>query len=168
MANNIICFHNPDEENGYLSNWYLSDFLYGNMKFTSAEQYMMYVKAVQFGDEYNMQRIMSTTDVAKIKQYGREVKGYVNNIWASRRYKIMVDGLIAKFKSNPQLAEKLLATGNAILCECAVKDRIWGIGLSMKDPNRFDMTKWRGQNLLGEVLMEVREILRTWKTYGNP
>ena len=22
----IICFHNPDEENGYLSNWYLSDF----------------------------------------------------------------------------------------------------------------------------------------------
>ena len=22
----IICFHNPDEENGYLGNWYLSEF----------------------------------------------------------------------------------------------------------------------------------------------
>lgn len=45
---NVICFHNPEEENGYLSNWYLSDFTIKNIKFTSMEQYMMYSKALPF------------------------------------------------------------------------------------------------------------------------
>lgn len=47
--------------------------------------------------------------------------------------------------------------GNWYLSECAVKDQIWGIGLSMKDENRFDRDKWKGQNLLGYALMMVRE-----------
>ena len=67
---------------------------------------------------------------------------------------------MAKFSQNADLKQLLLNTGDAILAECAVKDLIWGIGLSMKDPNRFDMNKWRGENLLGKVLMKVREILR--------
>ena len=45
----------------------------------------------------------------------------------------------------------------SVLVECAVKDRIWGIGLSMKDSKRLDMTQWKGQNLLGYALMEVRK-----------
>ena len=67
---------------------------------------------------------------------------------------------MAKFSQNADLKQLLLNTGDAILAECAVKDLIWGIGLSMKDPNRFDMNKWREENLLGKVLMKVREILR--------
>ena len=39
---NIVCFHNPDEENGYLSNWYKSDFVAEEIKFSSMEQFMMY------------------------------------------------------------------------------------------------------------------------------
>lgn len=31
---NIICFHNPNEENGYLSNWYPSLFKEGNVEFS--------------------------------------------------------------------------------------------------------------------------------------
>ena len=37
----IICFHNPDEENGYLSNWFHSDFSIDEIEFSSMEQYMM-------------------------------------------------------------------------------------------------------------------------------
>lgn len=48
---------------------------------------------------------------------------------------------------------------NSLLAECAVKDRIWGIGLSMKDLNRFERDKWNGQNLLGYTLMMVREMV---------
>lgn len=33
----IICFHNPDEENGYLSNWYLADFNVDGIKYSSME-----------------------------------------------------------------------------------------------------------------------------------
>ena len=48
--NRVICFHNPDEENGYLSNWYKSDFILYNNKYSSIEQYMMHQKALLFDD----------------------------------------------------------------------------------------------------------------------
>ena len=41
----VICFHNPNEGNGYLSNWYLSDFTVDGIRFSLMEQYMMYKKA---------------------------------------------------------------------------------------------------------------------------
>lgn len=44
------------------------------------------------------------------------------------------------------LKAQLKSTGDAILAECAVKDHIWGIGLSMKDPDRLDVKKWHGTN----------------------
>ncbi len=46
----IICFHNPDENNGYLSNWYRCDFSAEGIRYSSMEQYMMYQKAVLFRD----------------------------------------------------------------------------------------------------------------------
>lgn len=78
---NIICFHNPDEENGFLSNWYLSDFSINGISFTSMEQYMMHQKAVCFQDENITEQILATKDVAKIKELGRCVSGYNNQYW---------------------------------------------------------------------------------------
>ena len=68
--------------------------------------------------------------------------------------------MFAKFSQNDVLKKILLNTDNDILAECAVHDKIWGIGLSMKDVNRWDMEKWRGENLLGFALMMVREELQ--------
>ena len=156
---NIICFHNPDEENGYLSNWYLSPFTFDEVSFSSMEQYMMYRKALTFGDDKVASDILITSDVAKIKALGRLVSGYDENIWNGIRQIVVYEGLLAKFSQNPELKEQLKSTGDAILAECAVKDRIWGTGLSRHDPNRFDRRKWQGQNLLGYALMMVRERL---------
>lgn len=69
---------------------------------------------------------------------------------------IVHEGLVTKFSQNEDLKRSLLETGNDMLAECAAKDRIWGIGLSMNDPDRHDMSKWKGQNLLGYALMMVR------------
>ena len=138
---NIICFHNPDEENGYLSNWYLSPFTFDEVSFSSMEQYMMYRKALTFGDDKVASDILITSDVAKIKALGRLVSGYDENIWNGIRQIVVYEGLLAKFSQNPELKEQLKSTGDAILAECAVKDKIWGIGLSMHDPNRFDRRK---------------------------
>lgn len=155
----IICFHNPDEENGYLSNWYLSPFVWKEKAFSSMEQFMMYRKAICFCDIDIAEQILSTDDVACIKELGRCVSGYDERHWNGVRQIVVYEGLIAKFSQNPELREQLKSTGDAILAECAVKDCIWGIGLSKKDTNRFDKNKWKGQNLLGYALMMVRDYL---------
>ena len=156
----IVCFHNPDEINGYLSNWYLSDFVVDGIQFTSMEQYMMYSKAVLFHDNEMASKIMSTTDVGKIKALGRMVKNYDESYWNGTRQIIVYNGLLEKFRQNKKLAEQLLSTDEDILAECAVQDKIWGIGLSMKSSDRFDVEKWRGKNLLGYALMMVRTELK--------
>jgi hypothetical protein len=88
------------------------------------------------------------------------VSGYDDSDWNGIRQIVVYEGLMAKFSQNDRLKGLLLETENAILAECAVKDQIWGIGLSMKDDDRLDKTKWRGQNLLGYALMMVRERLQ--------
>ena len=155
----VIGFHNPDEKYGFLSNWYLSHFTVQGTEFSSMEQYMMYQKAVCFYDEGIVSRIMKTDDVAEIKRLGRAVNGYDDHVWNGIRQIVVYEGLMAKFSQNQELKEQLMDTGGAILAECAVRDRIWGIGLSMTDPDRFDRSKWKGQNLLGYALMMVRDRL---------
>ena len=154
--NKIIGFHNPNEENGWLSNWYPSPFTVEGVAFSSMEQYMMYEKAVTFGDFDIAQKILTEEDVSKVKQYGRQVANYDDVVWNGIRQIIVYRGLLAKFLQNQELGRKLKETGEAVLAECAVQDKIWGIGLSMQDTNRFDMQKWTGQNLLGFALMQVR------------
>ena len=153
----IIGFHNPEEEYGYLSNWYRSDFEKDGIRFSSMEQYMMYQKALCFRDEKIAAEILKTDDVGRIKELGRQVSNYNESCWNGMRQILVYEGLLAKFAQNEELKAQLKSTGDAILAECAVKDRIWGIGLSMKDPDRLDVKKWHGTNLLGYALMIVRE-----------
>ena len=123
------------------------------------EQFMMVRKAVCFHDEASAAQILATEDVARIKELGRRVSNYDDHHWNGIRQIVVYEGLLAKFSQNEDLKEQLKATGDAVLAECAVKDRIWGIGLSMSDPDRMNRKKWQGQNLLGYALMMVREQL---------
>ena len=156
----VIGFHNPDEQYGFLSNWYLSDFTVDGVSFSSMEQYMMYQKAVVFKDKDIASKILKTDDVERIKEYGRQVSNYDDTIWNGMRQIIIYKGLLEKFRQNEKLKKALLDTGDDILAECAVSDKIWGLGLSMKDSNKNDIKAWRGQNLLGFALMLVRDELR--------
>lgn len=156
----VIGFHNPDESYGFLSNWYLSDFTVDGIKFSSMEQYMMYQKAVVFKDKDIASQILKTNDVARIKDFGKQVSNYNDTVWNGMRQIVIYKGLLEKFRQNEKLKKALLDTGDDILAECAVSDKIWGIGLSMKDSNRNDIKSWKGQNLLGFALMLVRSELR--------
>lgn len=160
MGNNIICFHSPREEYGWLSNWYYSDFVVGGTKYSSMEQYMMHCKAMLFGDQATAEKIMATRDVAVIKRLGREVTPFDANSWSTFGLLYVTDGLYAKYSQNSSLLSWLLMTGDAILVECAVKDHIWACGRDMTDPRRLDPSKWDGKNRLGFATMFVREKLR--------
>lgn len=156
----VVCFHNPDEDYGFLSNWHLSVFSADGITFSSMEQFMMYKKALCFGDDKTAARILNTQEVSEIKALGRMVAGYNDNIWSGIRQIVVYQGLMEKFTQNDELKARLLKTGNSVFAECAVKDTIWGIGLSMKDPDRFEIAKWKGQNLLGYTLTMVREVIK--------
>ncbi|MBP3884638.1 MAG: NADAR family protein [Olsenella sp.] len=81
----VTCFINPDEENGYLSNWYPSRFACDGVAYSSMEQFMMHRKALLFGDERVASLILSSEDPAEIKQLGREVSGYDDTTWNGAR-----------------------------------------------------------------------------------
>ena len=155
----IICFHLIDEPNGYLSNWYPSPFTLDGIRYTSVEQYMMHRKAQIFGDTETAHAILSTDNVGKIKALGRSVRNYSDTVWNGIRQIIVYRALLEKFRQNPDLKDKLLSTHPHTLAECALQDKIWGIGMTMHDEYRFHPDLWEGQNLLGFTLMMVREEL---------
>lgn len=64
------------------------------------------------------------------------------------------------FSQNMELKAFLLSTGDAILAEASPYDGIWGIRMQADAPDIVNPLKWRGQNLLGFALMEVRDELR--------
>ena len=66
----------------------------------------------------------------------------------------------AKFSQNPNLKEFLLSTGDALIAEASPYDKIWGIGLDRNTALRGTVEQWKGENLLGCALMDVRDWLR--------
>lgn len=162
----VIGFHAPTGEYGFLSNWYKADFTMHGVVFSSVEQYMMWSKAMYFGDKKHAQAILETDDVAEIKNLGRKVTNYSDYRWSGIRQLVVYDGLMAKFTQNKALTEKLAKTDDCILAECAVNDHIWGIGRSMTDPRRFNINEWDGDNLLGFALMRVQYAYLSMKQPG--
>jgi len=67
---------------------------------------------------------------------------------------------LAKFGQRPRLREFLLGTGDRVLVEASARDTIWGIGLAADDGRAARPEHWRGLNLLGFALMEVRHQLK--------
>ena len=142
------------------SNWYPSIFTHNGITFSRGEQYMMYRKAMMFGDVNIAQAILLTGNPKEQKDLGRMVANYDDAVWSDKRVEVMVDGLFEKFNQNPIPKEALLNTGDTIIVEASPYDRVWGIGLTEDDPRAIDQTQWRGQNLLGITLMKVRDAIR--------
>ena len=155
-----VFFHLPTEPHGFLSNWYPSPFELDGVRFTSAEQYIMYRKCEIFGDAASARAVLATENPKKQQAIGRKAKGYVGSVWEGTRQTVAVRGLLAKFSQNGDLKRLLLDTGDAWLVECAHRDVVWTCGARLNEEERFDAAEWRGQNLLGFALMEVRSILR--------
>lgn len=151
-----------------LSQWWLSDFnLNHHDYYCCAEQYMMAEKSRLFGDEATLDEIMECRDPKKLKKLGRRVSGFQEDVWVKCRYSIVLNGSYQKFMQNEELCRYLLSTGDQILVEASPFDTIWGIGMQADDPNAQNPLKWKGENLLGFALMEVREEIRGICQYAN-
>ena len=107
--NKIICFHLVEEPNGFLSNWYPSPFTLDGITYANVEQYMMYQKAITFGDSESGAAILATDNPGKIKALGRSVRNYSDTVWNGFRQIVVYKGLLEKFRQNPDLKAQLLA-----------------------------------------------------------
>ncbi|MEH6564495.1 MAG: NADAR family protein [Halopseudomonas sp.] len=141
------------------SQWYEVRFECNGIQFMTAEHYMMYRKALLFGDSDAAQRVLNASNPGEAKAIGREVKGFDQEKWEACRFEIVVSGNLAKFSYHPELKEFLLNTGSRVLVEASPVDRIWGIGLEKGDSACENPNLWKGSNLLGFALMEVRDQL---------
>ncbi|MET8475568.1 NADAR family protein [Streptomyces sp. NPDC006422] len=143
-----------------LSQWWPSPFTVAGVEYGTAEHWMMAEKARLFGDAEAERRAVSAGHPAEAKKAGRLVRGFDDAVWERERFRVVVEGSVHKFGSDPALREFLVGTGDRVLVEASPLDRVWGIGMAADDAGADDPAAWRGPNLLGFALMEARRRLR--------
>lgn len=143
-----------------LSQWYPASFVVDAVTYPTAEHYMMASKARLFDDRAALDRILASTSPGAAKAAGRQVRDFDETLWRRRRFDIVMAGNLAKFDQYTELRDFLLGTRNRVLVEASPHDRVWGIGLSEKSPAATNPLLWKGLNILGFALMEVRDRLR--------
>ncbi len=142
------------------SQWWRARFVVDGVSYSTAEHFMMAGKARLFNDDATLAAILDAPDPAAAKQLGREVRGFDEKVWNDARFGIVVRGNRAKFEQHEEMRRFLLGTGDQVLVEASPRDRIWGIGMAESNPSARHPEQWRGSNLLGFALMEVRSQLR--------
>ncbi len=120
---------------------------------------MMAEKARLMGDMDTRTSILDTDDPRDIKKLGRKVRNFDSRLWDSHKFDIVVKGNYHKFSQNPELRDFLISTAGKVLVEASPYDDIWGIGLEASHPDASNPSKWKGTNLLGFALMQVRDML---------
>jgi len=145
---------------GPFSQWQRAEFDLDGIRFNTAEQAMMYGKAMLFGDDEIARQIVATRDARKQKALGRQVRGFDPAVWDARKAEIVRRANLEKFRQNRGLRRKLFQTGRNTLVEASPLDAIWGIGLDAATAHVTPPEQWPGENLLGKILTDVRETLR--------
>ena len=117
----------------------------------------VYVYGLQYTNNEAAFQSMKTKDLAKRREFipldpssakskGRKIK--LRKDWEQIKFHVMYNICVAKFLQNPDLKEKLLATGDELLEEGNTwGDKVWGT------------VNGKGENNLGKILMDVREFI---------
>lgn len=151
---------NGEVTSSCFSQWWVAPFTVDGHSYPTAEHWMMAEKARLFQDDEMLEKILLAQSPAQAKKFGRQVRGFDQAAWEGKRLEIVVQGNLHKFNQHPDLKNFLLNTKQRVLVEASPRDTIWGIGLSAKNERAAVPAQWRGKNLLGFALMEVRDLLR--------
>lgn len=138
----------------HFSNFFPIEFNYKGYTFPTTEHAFMWEKARFFNDSEIAELILKAEHPNGAKALGRKIKNYDNNQWNEVRFDVMYKVNRSKWQT---LKDILIKTGNKIIVEASPMDKIWGVGLSENDPLILDEKNWKGQNLLGKVLMKIRD-----------
>lgn len=151
--------------------WKCEPIEYDSHTFNCSEAIFMYQKALLFGDKEYALKIVETDNSTSfksqderckaVKKLGRKVRGFVQETWDAECYKCMYNALEAKAKYDSEFRRLLLLPEFAekTFVEATRLDKIWGIGISIKKAMEVGRAGWKGTNLLGKALTELRDNL---------
>ena len=143
-ANGAILFYWKDRKNVEFSNFYPCKIVVDGEAYSSTEHYFQSQKAAT----PELRKWIRNSPTASYSKRAAHIikQEDMDPDWEKNRVGVMRKALYAKFTQNPDLREKLLATGDAELHEDSPTDMVWGM---------------HGQDLLGKLLAELRAALRT-------
>lgn len=141
-----IRFYKVNDEYGCFSNFSRHGFKLGGKYWMTSEHYFQAQKFI--GTEYEEQVRMSSTPM-EAANMGRDRSKPLREDWEEVKDDLMRRAVLERFKTNSDAKKILLSTGDEEIIEKTTKDYYWGCG--------EDGT---GKNMLGKILMEIRDILR--------
>lgn len=153
----VINFYSVGDEFGEFSNFAAYQITIDGERWPTSEHYF---QAQKFDDQAYRAKIRKANSPMLAARLGRDRKQKLRRDWESAKVNVMRDAVRAKFTQHSDLRALLLSTGEAKLVEHTENDDYWGDGGNGK-----------GKNMLGRILMQVRESLRSnsdEKPAGHP
>ncbi|GHP00586.1 swarming motility protein [Reticulibacter mediterranei] len=141
-----IYFYHLDEDFACFSNLFPSEILIDGKPWPTAEHYF---QAQKFAGTEREEEVRLESDVKGAIRLGRDRELPLHPDWDQVKDEVMRRAVLRKFETHTQLREILLATGEEEIVEKTRDDYYWGCG---QDGS--------GKNRLGQILVEVRTILR--------
>lgn len=165
MASKGVLFIQDADTNeyGFLALDWRVDIRVKSMVYHCAKQALAAELAKTFKDDEGFRKIIDTQTPAEVSYSYENVKDskkVTPDEWANATKKLLYDILVAKFRQYPALLSRLLETGDAVLAYYQPKDTLLGIGISTDDVHAKSPIYWKGQNLVGSILMDIRGTLR--------
>jgi ribA/ribD-fused uncharacterized protein len=148
MANReVIRFYSVGDAYGEFSNFAAFPITLAGKRWPTSEHYF---QAQKFDDARLREKIRKAKTPMIAARLGRDRSAPLRHDWESVKVQIMTEAVLAKFTQHDDLRALLLATEDALLVEHTENDAYWGDG-----------GDGSGKNMLGRVLMRVREQLRS-------
>lgn len=145
MKQNVINFYSSRAEYGYMSNFANYEVkIYGKVFKTSEHAY----QSQKYKGTHWESKVRNANGPMEAANIGRDKAGPLREDWDSVKDNVMREVVEAKFRQHQELAKQLLETGDAKLVEHTSKDSYWADG-----------GNGNGKNMLGIILMEVRNKL---------
>lgn len=147
MNNTIYFYSEREKPYGCFSNFSRHGFELDGKWWKTNEHYFQAQKFrktdLQWYEKIN--QVITPKEAANM---GRSRSHFLRSDWEKVKDNIMLTGVLNKFQTHQDIRQILLDTGDNLIVENSPIDYYWGCG---KDRN--------GQNKLGLILMQAREIL---------
>lgn len=141
-----ITFYRPQDPYGPFSNFSAHKVALDGKMWKTSEHYY---QAQKFSDEELQTKVRLTKTPGEAAKMGRDMSLPLREDWEVVKDDVMRKVVNAKFTQHRDLRKMLLDTGDEYLIEASFRDAYWGWGKDKK-----------GKNMLGRILMEVREELK--------